>query len=101
LQKKRFREDGMQKVALGYIEKIENINREDDMCLSTVFMDSGTEQVEIMKDVARIEAEGQGFWLTNLFGERRFVVGKLQVVNLTDGHFIMLRKDELDLTLSV
>jgi len=23
-----------------------------------------------MKDIARIEAEGQGFWLINLFGEK-------------------------------
>jgi hypothetical protein len=31
------------------------------MCLSTVYMNSGNEQQEIMKDIARIEAEGQGF----------------------------------------
>ncbi len=71
------------------------------MCLSTVYMDSGNEQVEIMKDVARIEAEGQGFWLINLFGERRFVEGKMQTVNLTDGHFITLRKQEVELALSI
>ena len=33
------------------------------MCLSTVYMNSGNEEKEIMKDVARIEAEGQVFWL--------------------------------------
>jgi predicted RNA-binding protein len=57
-------------------------------------MDSGNEQREVMKDVARIEAEGQGFWLINLFGERTFIEGKIQSVNLADGHFIMLRKEE-------
>jgi predicted RNA-binding protein len=77
------------------------MDREDDMCLSTVYMDSGNEQVEIMKDVARIEAEGQGFWLINLFGERTFVEGKMQTVNLTDGHFVTLRKREVELTLSI
>ena len=31
------------------------------MCLSTVYLNSGDEKKEIMKEVARIEAEGQGF----------------------------------------
>jgi predicted RNA-binding protein len=71
------------------------------MCLSTVYMDSGTEQSEVMKDVARLEAEGEGFWLINLFGERTFVEGKIQAVNLTNGHFIILRKEENAMFLSV
>lgn len=71
------------------------------MCLSTVYIDSGNEQKEIMKDVARIEAEGKGFWLINLFGERTFIEGKIQTVNLTDGSFIMLRKEENGMLLSV
>jgi len=62
------------------------------MCLSTVYMDSGNEQKEIMKDVASIEAEGQGFWFINLFGERKFVEGTIQTVDLMDKHFVMLRK---------
>jgi predicted RNA-binding protein len=71
------------------------------MCLSTVYMDSGDEQKEIMKDVARIEAEGKGLWLINLFGEKTFIEGKIQTVNLTDGSFIMLRKEENGILLSV
>ena len=62
------------------------------MCLSTVYMHSGNERREIMKDVARIEAEGQGFWLINLFGEKEFVEGNIQAVDLMDEHFIMLTK---------
>lgn len=60
------------------------------MCLSTVYMDSGNEQKEIMKDVARIEAEGHGFWLIDLFGEKTFIEGTIQAINLVDGHFVML-----------
>ena len=71
------------------------------MCLSTVYMDSGNEQKEIMKDVARIEAEGKGLWLINLFGEKTFIEAKIQTVNLTDGSFIMLRKEEVGMLLSV
>ena len=60
------------------------------MCLSTVYMDSGKEQKEIMKDVAQVEAEGRGFWLINLLGERTFVEGTIQAIDLMDGHFVML-----------
>jgi predicted RNA-binding protein len=74
---------------------------EDNMCLSTVYMDSGKEQKEIMKEVARVEAEGQGFWLINLFGERTFIEGKIQTINLTDGHFIILIKEEAELSLFI
>jgi predicted RNA-binding protein len=45
-----------------------------------------------MKDVARIEAEGKGFWLINLFGEREFIEGSIQTVDLMDEHLVMLRK---------
>jgi len=77
------------------------VNPEEKMCLSTVYMDSGNEQKEIMKDVARIEAEGKGLWLINLFGEKTFIEAKIQTVNLTDGSFIMLRKEEDGMLLSV
>ena len=60
------------------------------MCLSTAYMNSGNEQKEIMKDIARIEAEGQGFWLINLFGEKKFIKGSIQSVDLMGGHFVMV-----------
>jgi len=68
------------------------MDQEENMCLSTVYMNSGNDQKEIMKDVARIEAEGQGFWFVNLFGERTFIEGSIQTVDLMDGHFVMLTK---------
>lgn len=64
------------------------------MCLSTVYMDSGDEQKEIMKDVAKIEAEGRGFWLINLFGEKKFVEGAIKTISLSDGHFVMLQNNK-------
>jgi len=66
------------------------------MCLSTIYMNSGTEQKEMMKDVARIEAEDQGFWFINLFGERKFIEGYIQTIDLMDGHFVMLRNEKSD-----
>ena len=60
------------------------------MCLSTAYMNSGNEQTEIMKDIARIEAEGQGFWLINLFGEKKFVEGSIQSADLLDGCLVLV-----------
>jgi len=45
-----------------------------------------------MKDIARIEAEGQGFWLINLFGEKKFVEGNIQSADLLDGRFVLAGK---------
>ena len=68
------------------------MHQEEAMCLSTVYMNSGNEQKEIMKDIARIEAEGQGFWLINLFGEKKFVEGSIQSADLLDGRFVLVSK---------
>ena len=62
------------------------------MCLSTAYMNAGNEQKEIMKDIARIEADGQGFWLINLFGEKKFVEGSIQSADLLDGRFVLVSK---------
>jgi len=48
-------------------------------------MNSGNDQKEIMKDVAKIEAESQGYWVINLFGEKKFVEGTIESINLIDG----------------
>lgn len=68
------------------------MHQEEAMCLSTAYMNSGNEQKEIMKDIARIEAEGQGFWLINLFGEKKFVEGRIQSADLLDGRFVLVSK---------
>ena len=62
------------------------------MCLSTVYMNSGNGQKEIMKDVAKIEAENQGYWVINLFGEKKFVEGTIESINLIDGFLTVLGK---------
>ena len=66
------------------------------MCLSTAYMNSGNEQKEIMKDIARIEAEGQGLWLINLFGEKKFVEGSVQCADLLDGLIVLAAKEKAD-----
>ena len=65
------------------------------MCLSTVYMDSGNESQKIMKDVARIEAEGRGFWLIDLFGEKTFIEGTIQTIDLVGGQLVMAETHKL------
>ena len=65
------------------------------MCLSTVYMDSGNEPQKIMKDVARIEAERRGFWLIDLFGEKTFIEGTIQTIDLVGGQLVMTETHKL------
>ena len=66
------------------------------MCLSTVYLHSGNEQKELMKDIARIEAEGRGFWFINLFGEKQFIEGRIETIDLMDGHFVIVNPGDSD-----
>jgi predicted RNA-binding protein len=70
------------------------MNEEVNMCLSTVYIDSGTGKEEVMRDVAEMEAEGKGFFLVNLFGERRFVEGRIKSVDFVDEHTVVMEGEE-------
>jgi predicted RNA-binding protein len=59
-------------------------------------MNFGAEQKKILKDVARIEAEGDGFWFINLFGERKFIKGTIQFVDFIDSHFVVMTESNSD-----
>jgi predicted RNA-binding protein len=65
------------------------------MCLSTIYTVSENEKREVMKDVARIEAEGDGFWAIDLFGERTFIEGTIRDVDLL-GDTVMIDKGDLN-----
>ena len=71
-----------------------NKDGEAKMCLSTVYLDSVEKNAALMKDVARIEADGRGFWLIDLFGQRRFVEGRIQTINLLDGQCVMVGEEK-------
>ena len=60
------------------------------MCLSTVHMDSKGQLIEVMKDVAAIEARDDGFLLTGLFGDEKFVRGKLKSMDFVKGQSVLL-----------
>ena len=62
------------------------------MCLSSVYMESENDNKEILKDVAKVEAGEQGFWMINLFGDRKFIPGEIKSINLLDGHFVIMQQ---------
>ncbi|MBN1626511.1 MAG: CooT family nickel-binding protein [Deltaproteobacteria bacterium] len=62
------------------------------MCLSTVYINHENINEEVMKDVARIEAEGAGFVLINLFGEKKFIEGKITTIDLVEDHSVIFEK---------
>jgi predicted RNA-binding protein len=66
------------------------------MCLTTVYLNSAEAENRLMREVALIEADGDGFWLIDLFGERRFVAGKIQSLDLTNGQCLMSGKPDPD-----
>ncbi len=60
------------------------------MCLSTVNIDSKGQLIEVMKDVASIEARDDGFVLTGLFGDEKFIQGTLKSMDFVEGQSILL-----------
>jgi len=60
------------------------------MCLTTAFIDSEGEQKEVMHDVAQMEARKDGFLLTGLLGEQRFIEGKVKRIDFFDEHVVVL-----------
>jgi predicted RNA-binding protein len=64
------------------------------MYLSTIYLNSGNGQKKIMKNVARIQAEGCGYWFINLFGEKKFIEGSIETVDLMEGRFVLVNKEE-------
>ena len=63
------------------------------MCLSTVYIDSTTGKEEVMRDVAEMEAEGEGYNLVNLMGEKTFVKGSIKRVDFVDEHTVVMERE--------
>lgn len=64
------------------------------MCLSTVYMSSKENSKEIMKDVAQVLADGKGFWIIDLLGEKRFVNGVIESIDLMDNYMVLRSEKE-------
>lgn len=60
------------------------------MCLVTVYVDYQDEQKEVMKDVVRMEAKGDGFLLIGLLGDQEYVEGRILSLDFVDQHSVVL-----------
>jgi predicted RNA-binding protein len=60
------------------------------MCLSTVYKVSDGKRDELMRDIAQIEVKNGGLFLINMFGEKKFVSGKIMSVDFVDEHSVLL-----------
>lgn len=61
------------------------------MCLTTVyFVDGDGKAVEVMRDVAWMDAEEGGYVLMNLFGQRKTVSGKIKSIDFSDQHKVVI-----------
>lgn len=63
------------------------------MCLSTVYIDWGGQQEEVMRDVAYMEAKDEGFLLVDLLGEQKLTKGSVKSVDFVDKHTVVLEKN--------
>ena len=61
------------------------------MCLSNVFyLNLNGRQQEVMRDVARMEAQDDGFLLTGLLGDQKFVQGDVRTIDFVNKHSVVL-----------
>ena len=68
--------------------------REVNICLNNVYIDSNSERKEVMQDVAKMEAKGDGFELIGLLGEQKFIQGKVNHLDFVNTPSVVLKKGE-------
>lgn len=63
------------------------------MCLSKVYVKTGGQRIEVMRDVSQLKASGDGFLVTDLFGKSKHIQGRIQYLDLVDEHIVVLDKE--------
>lgn len=62
------------------------------MCESTVYVDVGGEETELMKDVAKVEVNDKTITCIDIMGEIKTVQGTVKRVDLVNHRFIISSK---------
>lgn len=62
------------------------------MCESTVYIEMGGEETELMKDVAKVEVNGKTITCIDIMGEIKTVQGTVKRVDLVNHRFIISSK---------
>ena len=56
-------------------------------------MKSGDKEEKIMEEVVLIEAENSGYRIAGLFGEEKFIEGRIQTLDFRDGRLVLQKTD--------
>ena len=64
------------------------------MCLSTVYIQSKDRRIKVMQDVAQMEYDQEGYLLTGLLGDQKFVSGTIKSVDFVDDHMVVLEREK-------
>ena len=59
------------------------------MCIATIYVGTGSQMDEIMKDVISIESENGDILLTDILGEQKFLQAKIKNIDFVK-HSVML-----------
>jgi predicted RNA-binding protein len=51
------------------------------MCEAQIYLDNGQEETEIMKDVVRVEPDGDTWVCISMLGERKLVRGNIEKID--------------------
>lgn len=62
------------------------------MCLSTAYVETGKGMEEVLRDVAFLEAEDNGFMLVTLMGDRNHVEGRIRSIDFMNEHTIVFER---------
>jgi predicted RNA-binding protein len=63
------------------------------MCLSTAYIKIDNQEVEVMKDVARIESQNNGFLVIGLLGEEKSVRGEIRTIDFIDNRSVVFESN--------
>jgi predicted RNA-binding protein len=62
------------------------------MCLSAAYVIDNGQKEEVLNDVAFLKAEGNGFRLTTLLGDNKFVEGRIESIDFMNEHSVVFVK---------
>lgn len=62
------------------------------MCLSAVYIQSEDRRIKVLQDAAQMESNQEGYLLTGLLGDQKFVKGRIISVDFVDDHTVVLEK---------
>lgn len=63
------------------------------MCLSTVYIETKGQRQKVMQDVAKMELSNEGYLLSGLLGDQKWVDGRIKKIDFIDDHSVILEKE--------